>query len=108
MFRKTKTIEAKAENGSIRGYAATFTREPDSYGDIIAKGAFTECLERLKNEGKPLPFLWNHDSYNLGSYIGTVTELGEDDHGLAFVATFDDTPEAQRARELALDGRLCK
>ena len=108
MHRKTKTIEAKADNGAISGYAATWIREPDSYGDVIAKGAFIECIDRMKAEGKTLPFLWNHDSYNLGSYIGTVTELGEDDHGLAFVATFDDTPEAQRARELALDGRLCK
>lgn len=108
MFRKTKTIEAKAENGSIRGYAATFIREPDCYGDIIAKGAFAECIQRLKNEGKVLPLLFNHDSYNLNAYIGTVAELEEDDHGLLFDATFDDTQEAQRARELALDGRLCK
>lgn len=108
MHIKTKIIEAKADNGAISGYAATWIREPDSYGDVIAKGAFTECIERMKEQGKTLPFLWNHDSYNLNSYIGTVTELSEDDHGLAFIATFDDTPEAQRARELALDGRLCK
>ena len=105
---KIKTIEAKAENGVIRGYAATWIREPDSYGDVIAKGAFVECIERLKSEGKKIPFLFNHDSYSLGSYIGTVEELSEDDHGLKFTATFDDTPEAQRARELTLDGRLCK
>jgi len=37
-----------------------------------------------------------------------VFELKEDDHGLYFEGTFDDTPEGQRARELALDGRLCK
>ena len=108
MKRKIKTIEAKADNGMISGYAATWIREPDSYGDIIAKGAFKECIERIKTEGKVLPFLWNHDSFNLDSYIGTVTELKEDDHGLLFEATFDDTPEAQRARELAMDGRLCK
>ena len=108
MRRKKKTIEANADNGAITGYAATWIREPDTYGDIIAKGAFAECLERIAAESKTLPFLWNHDSFNLGSYIGTVTELKEDEHGLAFAATFDDTPEAQRARELALDGRLCK
>ena len=108
MKRRIKTIEAKAENGSIRGYAATFTREPDSYGDVIAKGAFQECIERLKAEGRVLPLLWNHDSCDLSSFIGTVAELKEDDHGLMFDATFDDTQEAQRARELAIDGRLCK
>ena len=108
MKRKIKTIEAKADNGTIKGYAATFIREPDSYGDIIAKGAFVECIERIKSEGRVLPFLWNHDSFNLDSYIGTVTDLKEDDHGLLFEASFDDTPKGQRARELAVDGRLCK
>jgi HK97 family phage prohead protease len=107
---KTKTVDLKADeaNGSITGYAATFIREPDSYGDVIAQGAFAESIERIKAEGKALPLLWNHDSFDLKSFIGTVTELSEDDHGLLFTATFDSTDEAQRARELAADGRLCK
>ena len=110
MNLKTKTVEAKADgdNGSIVGYAATWTREPDSYGDVIAKGAFAESIAAIQAEGKAIPLLWNHDSYNLNSYIGTVTDLEEDDHGLKFTATFDSTAEAQRARELAMDGRLCK
>ena len=105
---KKKTIEAKAENGIISGYAATWIREPDSYGDVIAKGAFEESIKKLKEEGKVLPLLWNHDSYDIDSYIGSVTELEEDDHGLKFDASFDDTKEAQRARELALTGRVVK
>lgn|GEM_PF-365114 len=107
---KTKTVDVKADeaNGTITGYAATFIREPDSYGDVIAKGAFAESIERIKAEGKAIPLLWNHDSGDLKSYIGTVTELAEDDHGLLFTASFDATERAQRARELAGDGRLCK
>lgn len=105
---KNITIEAKAENGVITGYASTWTREPDSYGDVVAKGAFAEDLEQIKAEGRVLPLLLNHDAYNINAFIGTVVELEEDDHGLKFLATFDDTPEAQRARELAKDGRLCK
>lgn len=105
---KTKTIELKADNGTISGYAATWIREPDSWGDVIAKGAFAESLETIKAEGRKIPFLWNHDSYELKSYIGTVFNLEEDDHGLKFEAAFDATEEAQRARELTLDGRLCK
>lgn len=108
MYRKTKAIELKAENGSISGYAATWIREPDSWGDVIAKGAFTECLEEIRKSGKVLPLLWNHDSYDLKAFIGTVFNLEEDNVGLKFEATFDDTPEAQRSRELAMDGRLCK
>lgn len=109
MNLKTKTIEVKAEdNGSIKGYAATWTREPDSYGDVIAKGAFAESIAAIKAEGKSVPLLWNHDSGNLKAFIGMVNDLEEDDIGLLFAASFDATDEAQRARELAADGRLCK
>ena len=107
-MRKTKTIDAKAENGMIVGYASTWTREPDSYGDIVAKGAFAEDIENIKTEGRVLPLLFNHDAFNLRSFIGTVVDLEEDDHGLKFTATFDDTEEAQRARDLAMTGRLVK
>lgn len=105
---KTKTVDVKADNGSIKGYAATWTRTPDSYGDVIVKGAFADSIAQIDAEGKTLPLLWNHDSSDLKAYIGTVKSLEEDDHGLLFEADFDATPEAQRARELASDGRLCK
>jgi len=105
---KSKTYEVKADAGSITGYASTWIREPDAYGDVVAKGAFLESIEKIKDSGKVLPLLFNHDSNTLNNYIGTVTNLEEDDHGLKFTATFDDTPDAQRARQLAADGRLAK
>ena len=109
METKSKTITAKAdEAGRITGYASTWTREPDAAGDVVAKGAFAECIERIKEEGKVLPLLWNHDGGDLDAYIGTVDSLEEDDHGLLFSASFDATDKAQRARQLASDGRLCK
>ena len=104
---KTKTFEIK-DTGTISGYASTWIREPDSYGDIVAKGAFADSIEQIKSTGKILPLLWGHQSEDLKSYIGSVVNLEEDDHGLKFDATFDDTEEAQRARQLASDGRLCK
>ena len=106
---KTKTVEVKAdENGRITGYAATFIREPDSYGDVIAKGAFAESIEAIKADNRVLPLLWNHEGGDLDAYIGTVDELSEDEHGLLFSASFDATEKAQRARELSADGRLAK
>ena len=104
---KTMTVYIKSD-GTIEGYASTWTREPDSYGDIVKKGAFEEHIAELKAEGRVLPFLFNHDAFSIGSFIGTVIELREDDHGLYFKAVFDDTEEAQRARELCMNGRLCK
>lgn len=105
---KTKTFDVKSDNGTITGYASTWTREPDSYGDVVARGAFLESIEKIKAEGKVLPLLFNHDGGDLNAYIGTVYNLEEDDHGLKFDASFDNTQEAQRARELAMDGRLAK
>jgi folate-binding Fe-S cluster repair protein YgfZ len=43
----------------------------------------------------------------LSSYIGKA-DAEEDEKGLHFVATFDDTEEAQRVRDLYKDGRLSK
>ena len=64
---KTKTYEVKSENGMITGYASTWTREPDSYGDIVAKGAFLDCIEKIKAEGRVLPLLFDHQGYNLNA-----------------------------------------
>lgn len=105
---KFDAIKTDGDTGTITGYASTWTREPDSYGDVVAQGAFAESIEQIKSEGRVLPLLWNHSSDDLSAYIGTVTELSEDDHGLLFTATFDATPEAQRVRELARDGRISK
>ena len=110
METKAQTIDVKASepSGTISGYAATWIREPDSWGDVIAKGAFAESIAAIEASGKSIPLLWNHDADDISAFIGTVTKLAEDDHGLYFEATFDGTDKAQRARELAQDGRICK
>lgn len=96
-----------AGTGSIEGYASTWVKKPDSYGDVVRKGAFAKTLEEDWNGGKGIPFLWAHQMDNLKSFIGTA-DADEDDYGLHFVATFDDTEEAQRVRGLYKDGRLRK
>ena len=107
---KTLDIDAKSTtlsdegNGSITGYAATWIRK----GDVIAKGAFAEDVAEKAEAGKVVPFLWNHDSGDMGSYIGTVAAMEEDARGLLFTASFDGTDRAQRARELARSGRVTK
>lgn len=105
---KDCNVQYKDEgNGSIEGYASTWIRKQDSWGDVVAKGAFTKTLEERWNGGKGIPFLWSHQMENLKSFIGTA-EADEDDHGLHFVAQFDDTEEAQKVRQLYKDGRLRK
>lgn len=108
MTIKRKSANATVnDSGQITAYASTFTREPDWVGDVVAKGAFADWLAAIKANGTTVPLLYNHDQ-SLGSFIGRVTEIGEDEHGLLFTADFDDTAEAQRARDLAKDGRLAK
>lgn len=94
-------------SGQIEGYASTWIRKPDSYGDVVKQGAFTKTLAERWKGGKGIPFLWAHKMDDLGAFIGTA-DANEDETGLHFVATFDETEEAQRVRGLYKDGRLKK
>ena len=108
MNYKEFRVEYKDEgSGSLEGYASTWIRKPDSYGDVVKQGAFSRTLEERWNGGKGIPLLWAHQMDNLNSFIGKA-DAEEDDKGLHFVATFDDTEEAQRVRSLYKDGRLSK
>ncbi len=106
-YTKDARAEATLGNGWVSGYASTWDREPDAYGDVVKHGAFTRSLEKWRTEGGTLPLLYNHDQ-SLGGFIGKVTTIYEDNVGLFVRATFDGTEEAQRVRQLVTDGRLAK
>lgn len=102
MERLYKSFELKeGENGVVEGYASTWTKTPDSYGDIVIKGAFTETLKKRKATGHPFPLCFNHD---FDQIIGAVFEAYEDDYGLKIRASFLNTPAAQEKRELVKEG----
>ena len=93
--------------GAVEGYAATFDRIPDSYGDVIAKGAFADSLKAWQEGGKPIPLLYGHSTDDPAYNIGKVVEAHEDDKGLHVVAEFDaDNEKAQYVRKLVKEGRL--
>lgn len=96
------------ENGTLEGYASTWIRKPDSYGDVVKQGAFAKCIARLKEEGKTIPLIWSHQLDNLKSYIGQVDVLEEDNKGLHFIASFNDSADAQKVRQMYKDGVLSK
>lgn len=48
------------EIGRLKGYASRFD-EPDQSGDVVAPGAFGASLKRLKEAGRTVKFLWQHD-----------------------------------------------
>ena len=106
---KTKNFSVKEnENGTLEGYASTWIRKPDAYGDVVKRGAFAKSIEKLKAEGKTIPLIWSHQLDSLKSYIGQVDFLEEDDKGLHFIASFNDSDDAQKVRKMYQDGVLSK
>lgn len=89
--------------GTISGYFSTYDRIPDSYGDVIAKGAFTETIEKRKESGHPFPLCWNHD---LDQIIGSVNpdDIQDTDKGPLMTASFFNSPLAQEKREIVKSG----
>jgi len=67
-----------ADDGMFEGYGSVFGVE-DSYGEIVAAGAFSESLDELAAKKRIVPVLWQHRS---DQPIGTYAEISEDDHGL--------------------------
>lgn len=72
------SVKAVGEDGKFSGYGSVFGVE-DSYGEIVAPGAFAESLAEIKAKGRPVPVLWQHRS---GQPIGVWDELVEDERGL--------------------------
>ena len=109
-FKSAVFAAQMSADGVVEGYAATFDREPDSYGDVIAKGAFARTLDEwhAKTEsGLSIPLLYGHNTDDPHHNIGKVTEAREDEKGLFIRAEFDaDNELAQYARKLAAEGRL--
>lgn len=89
MFHKAFGLDVKAvsDEGVIEGYASVFGGAPDSYGDVIAPGAFSETLVKHKREGTMPLMLWGHDSYS--PPIGNWTDMAEDGKGLWVQGSID-------------------
>lgn len=109
-FKSAEFAAQMSADGVVEGYAATFDREPDSYGDVIAKGAFARTLDEWRakaQSGLSIPLLYGHNTDDPHHNIGKVTEAREDEKGLFIRAEFDaDNELAQYARKLAAEGRL--
>lgn len=67
-----------SEDGTFEGYGSVFGVE-DSYGDIVAPGAFKDSLAEHAEQGTLPALLWQHRS---DQPIGVYEEMREDDRGL--------------------------
>lgn len=93
------------EDGQFLAYASTWTRTPDSYGDVVAKGAFAETIDEWKDSGVSLPILFGHRFDDPDYNLGAALELREDDHGLLVKGQLDlENPKAKQVYRM-LKGR---
>jgi len=102
---KSFEIKSDESTGEITGYFSTYDREPDSYGDVIAPGAFADTIKARKESGHPFPLCWNHD---LDQIIGTVDpdNIEDTEKGPLMTASFFNTPLAQEKREIVKSGAV--
>ena len=99
-----KTINLKVDDaGKVSGYFSTYDEEPDSYGDIVAPGAFTETIEKRKKTGHPFPLCFNH---NFDAVIGTIDTIEDTEKGPLITASFLNTEKAQEVREMVKSGAV--
>ncbi len=91
-------LKAIDDAGEFSGYGSVFGNV-DSYGEIVAPGAFADSLKAWKDTGRLPPVLWQHRS---GEPVGVFFEMREDAYGL-FVRgklLVDDVVRAKEARAL--------
>ncbi len=102
-YKEFALIKSADDAGTISGYFSTYDRIPDSYGDVIAKGAFAETIAKRKESGHPFPLCWNHD---LNQIIGSVDpdDIEDTDKGPLMTASFFNTQLAQEKREIVKSG----
>lgn len=76
---ETKGEKRVDDTGYFIGYASTFGGKPDSYGDVIAQGAFADSLGKNGANGLGVKMLWQHQT---DKPIGVYTSLAENARGL--------------------------
>lgn len=98
---KRASVDAE---GLFTGYGSTFDGPPDSYGDIIVKGAFKQVIADHKSAGTMPALLWAHDQ---SEPVGRWLDMGEDGHGLLMTGKLTlGTKRGAEASALLKDGAL--
>lgn len=106
-----KRVKAGPDDGLAEGefivYPSTFTKTPDSYGDIVAPGAFADDIQRWKDSGDVLPGLYGHRMDDPDFFVASALEMSEDEHGWKVRGSFDlDSPKGPQVYRLVKGRRL--
>lgn len=95
-FEITELKAATGNGWEISGYASTFGGQPDSYGDVVAAGAFLKSLQVRKPK-----FFYQHEEP-----IGATLDIGENEKGLYGTWSIVDTVVGTDAHKLAKAGAI--
>src|SRR5690606_564605 len=115
MTIRIKNVSANIKTGPDDGlaegefivYPSTFTRTPDSYGDVVAKGAFADTIAAWKASGNTLPGLYGHRLDDPDFFVAGAIDMGEDDHGWWVKGAFDlESPKGAQVYRLVKGRRL--
>lgn len=104
-------VKAGEEDGLAEGeflvYPSTFTKTPDSYGDVVAPGAFKDTIDTWKASGNTLPGLYGHRLDDPDFFVAGATDMGEDEHGWWVKGVFDlESPKGAQVYRLVKGKRL--
>lgn len=94
-------------DGEFIVYPSTFTRTPDSWGDVVKAGAFARGIAARKEAGITLPGLFGHRMDDPDFYVASAIDEVEDEHGWRIKGAFDlDSPKGPQVYRLVKSGRI--
>lgn len=104
-----RELKFSGADRTFSGYGAVFGNV-DSYGDVIAPGAFKRTLQDHAAAGTMPAMLAQHGDWSGAGAsmmpIGTWTGMQEDSKGLRVEGRLSDTPRGNEAYTLLKDGAL--
>ena len=98
IYVKSDSLGDGLEEGDFKACVSTWTRTPDCYGDVVAKGAFSQTLRKWDMSGSCIPVLYGHNETDPDYNIGYVKSAIEDDHGLLVTGHLDIDTNAKAAQ----------
>lgn len=107
--RPARRSAGVAGNGTLHGYVVLWNSLSVNLGGFrerIARGAFDQSLQAVKDREHSITIQTEHDTKNLLGRAGVNLELVPDGHGLRFVVRLPNTTLARDTMELVRTGIL--
>ncbi|MEX3610060.1 HK97 family phage prohead protease [Rothia sp. LK2588] len=101
--------DGELQDGQFKALISTYN--PDSYGDVVAPGAFKNTIAAWEARGDQIPVIWAHDWNDPFSHIGVVQKAEETGDGLVVTGYIspeerDSNPKAAQIWRLMKSRRV--